>query len=235
MTEASPSTKSRGRRDERESDDCRSDDHCSIGSWIICRRRCGGGNGCTASRRQFCRQRACHSRNAGPHCRKKLQHRLLIDDIREELRGRPYDLVAVAGGWKHLTRPAHAGAIRSAFGTAVGGNERAGRPDAVGRAGADVHRPSPADYAWRVVVFFWERDFSRPDQPSARHEADRFGPAQPNTGRALHLRHHKRIPAGVRARHAAICRISRRSRRGRNRSCSESCAAFINQRQLRLI
>jgi segregation and condensation protein B len=36
---------------------------------------------------------------------------LLIDDIREELRGRPYDLVAVAGGWKHLTRPAYADAI----------------------------------------------------------------------------------------------------------------------------
>jgi chromosome segregation and condensation protein ScpB len=50
---------------------------------------------------------------------------LLIDDIREELRGRPYDLVAVAGGWKHLTRPAYADAIRSAFGTAVGGKERA--------------------------------------------------------------------------------------------------------------
>ena len=49
---------------------------------------------------------------------------LLIDDIREELRGRPYDLVAVAGGWKHLTRPAYADAIRSAFGTAVGGRER---------------------------------------------------------------------------------------------------------------
>lgn len=46
---------------------------------------------------------------------------LLIDDIRDELRGRPYDLVAVAGGWKHLTRPAYADAIRSAFGTAVGG------------------------------------------------------------------------------------------------------------------
>ena len=44
---------------------------------------------------------------------------LLIDDIREELRGRPYDLIAVAGGWKHLTRPAYADAIRSAFGTAV--------------------------------------------------------------------------------------------------------------------
>ena len=46
---------------------------------------------------------------------------LLIDDIREELRGRPYDLVAVAGGWKHLTRPAYADAIR----TAVGGAEKA--------------------------------------------------------------------------------------------------------------
>ncbi|PWJ88217.1 chromosome segregation and condensation protein ScpB [Mesorhizobium loti] len=41
---------------------------------------------------------------------------LLIDAIREELRGRPYDLVAVAGGWKHLTRPAYADAIRAAVG-----------------------------------------------------------------------------------------------------------------------
>lgn len=45
---------------------------------------------------------------------------LLIDDIREELRDRPYDLVAVAGGWKHLTRPAYADAIRMA----VGASER---------------------------------------------------------------------------------------------------------------
>jgi chromosome segregation and condensation protein ScpB len=50
---------------------------------------------------------------------------LLIDDIREELRGRPYDLVAVAGGWKHLTRPAYADAIRSAFSAVVGGTQRA--------------------------------------------------------------------------------------------------------------
>ena len=46
---------------------------------------------------------------------------LLIDDIREELRGRPYDLVAVAGGWKHLTRPTYADAIRAA----MGGSEKA--------------------------------------------------------------------------------------------------------------
>ena len=41
------------------------------------------------------------------------------------MRGRPYDLVAVAGGFRHLTRPAYADAIRSAFGTAVGGSGRA--------------------------------------------------------------------------------------------------------------
>ena len=46
---------------------------------------------------------------------------LLIDDIREEPRGRPYELVAVAGGWKHLTRPAYADAIRAA----IGASERA--------------------------------------------------------------------------------------------------------------
>jgi segregation and condensation protein B len=44
---------------------------------------------------------------------------LLIDDIREELRGRPYALVAVAGGFRHLTRPAYA--IRAA----VCGSEKA--------------------------------------------------------------------------------------------------------------
>jgi chromosome segregation and condensation protein ScpB len=46
---------------------------------------------------------------------------LIVDDIREELRGRPYDIVAVAGGWKHLTRPVYADAIR----TGVGASERA--------------------------------------------------------------------------------------------------------------
>jgi segregation and condensation protein B len=39
---------------------------------------------------------------------------LIIEDIREELRGRPYELVAVAGGWSFRTRLGHAGAIRAA-------------------------------------------------------------------------------------------------------------------------
>ncbi|RFC65897.1 SMC-Scp complex subunit ScpB [Mesorhizobium denitrificans] len=45
---------------------------------------------------------------------------LIIDDIRAELAGRPYELVAVAGGWQHRTKKAFADVIRSAFGAAAG-------------------------------------------------------------------------------------------------------------------
>ncbi|MCW0000096.1 SMC-Scp complex subunit ScpB [Pararhizobium sp. YC-54] len=38
---------------------------------------------------------------------------LIIDDIREELRGRPFELVTVAGGWHHRTKSAYAQAIRA--------------------------------------------------------------------------------------------------------------------------
>lgn len=38
---------------------------------------------------------------------------LLIDDLRQDLRSRPYDIVAVAGGWQHRSRPAYALAIRA--------------------------------------------------------------------------------------------------------------------------
>lgn len=38
---------------------------------------------------------------------------LLIDDLKEELRDRPYELVSVAGGWQHRSRSAYAEAIRA--------------------------------------------------------------------------------------------------------------------------
>ncbi|PZQ81182.1 MAG: segregation and condensation protein B [Ancylobacter novellus] len=41
---------------------------------------------------------------------------LLIDDIRAELTGRPYELVAVAGGWQHRTRKNFSEAIQVATG-----------------------------------------------------------------------------------------------------------------------
>lgn len=37
----------------------------------------------------------------------------LIADIRGELKARPYDLVAIAGGWQHRTRPRFVEAIRA--------------------------------------------------------------------------------------------------------------------------
>ncbi len=40
---------------------------------------------------------------------------LLLDDIRSELRERPYDLVKIAGGYAFRTRARHADAIRAAF------------------------------------------------------------------------------------------------------------------------
>nr|WP_272214704.1 SMC-Scp complex subunit ScpB [Marinicella sp. W31]MDC2880185.1 SMC-Scp complex subunit ScpB [Marinicella sp. W31] len=46
---------------------------------------------------------------------------LLIDDLREELTGRPYEIVPVAGGWQHRSRSAYAGAIRVAQAPTRGG------------------------------------------------------------------------------------------------------------------
>lgn len=39
---------------------------------------------------------------------------LLIEDIQAELKSRPYELVAVAGGWMHRTRPHYTDAIKTA-------------------------------------------------------------------------------------------------------------------------
>ena len=39
---------------------------------------------------------------------------LLIEDIQAELKGRPYELVAIAGGWMHRTRSQYSNAIHTA-------------------------------------------------------------------------------------------------------------------------
>ena len=46
---------------------------------------------------------------------------LLIDDLHEELRDRPYELVSVAGGWQHRTRPRFADTIRASSAPTRGG------------------------------------------------------------------------------------------------------------------
>lgn len=46
---------------------------------------------------------------------------LLIDDLVEELRSRPYELVFVAGGWQHRTRVRYADTIRASSAPTRGG------------------------------------------------------------------------------------------------------------------
>ncbi|GEO84669.1 hypothetical protein RNA01_16010 [Ciceribacter naphthalenivorans] len=46
---------------------------------------------------------------------------LLIDDLREELSSRPYELVSVAGGWQHRTRSRFGEAIRASAAPTRGG------------------------------------------------------------------------------------------------------------------
>lgn len=46
---------------------------------------------------------------------------LLIDDLREELSSRPYELVSVAGGWQHRTRSRFAETIRACSAPTRGG------------------------------------------------------------------------------------------------------------------
>lgn len=41
---------------------------------------------------------------------------MLVDDVRDSLSGRPYEIVAVAGGWQFRTRPRLAAVVRAAFG-----------------------------------------------------------------------------------------------------------------------
>jgi len=46
---------------------------------------------------------------------------LLIDDLRAELRDRPYEIVFVAGGWQHRTHSRFAGSIRASQAPTRGG------------------------------------------------------------------------------------------------------------------
>lgn len=52
------------------------------------------------------------ARVVGRHCNIEL----IIDDIRTELAGRPYELVSVAGGWQHRTKKVFGDVIRVATG-----------------------------------------------------------------------------------------------------------------------
>ena len=64
---------------------------------------------------------------------------LIIDDIREELRGRPYELISVAGGWSFRTRFEFGDAIRAALGG--GRTSELSKADAVVLMGVAYFQP----------------------------------------------------------------------------------------------
>ncbi|TBC25639.1 SMC-Scp complex subunit ScpB (plasmid) [Rhizobium ruizarguesonis] len=68
-----------------------------------------------ASAEPVCRETL--ARVVGKDCRVDL----LIDDLIEELRERPYELVSVAGGWQHRTRSRFAETIRASSAPTRGG------------------------------------------------------------------------------------------------------------------
>jgi len=78
-----------------------------------CRPSCAGANGCCASRRFFASTEPVTRETLARVVGKDCSIDLLIDDLQGELRDRPYELVAVAGGWQHPTRSRFADTIRA--------------------------------------------------------------------------------------------------------------------------
>ena len=99
----------------------------------------------------------------------------IIDAIRDELRGRPYELVSVAGGWQHRTRQGFADAIR-----------------AVTRLGAAETKPlSPSDALVLMCIAYF--------QPITRGELGRVFGKEISRDVIGHLRALGFIAAGPRS------------------------------------
>jgi len=65
----------------------------------------------------------------------------IIDDIRHELRGRPYELVSVAGGWQHRTRKGFADAIGAATGLGAAATKQLSQSEALILMGIAYFQP----------------------------------------------------------------------------------------------
>lgn len=98
----------------------------------------------------------------------------LIDDIRNELRGRPYELVSVAGGFQHRTRKNFADAIRLAT-----------------RLGAETKQLSDFENLILLCVAYF--------QPITRGELGRFFGKEVSRDTIGHLRALGFIAAGPRS------------------------------------
>lgn len=118
--------------------------------------------------------RAGGARDARPPGRTDCSIDLLIDDIREELRDRPYELVSVAGGWQYRTRSRFADAIRS-----VTGSQQQGRS------------LSPADLLVLAIVAY--------HQPVTRGEISKITGKEVSRDTIAHLRSLGFVSSGPRS------------------------------------
>ena len=118
---------------------------------------------------------------------------LIIDDIREELRGRPYELISVAGGWSFRTKAGFGDAIRAALGGAR--TSALSKADAVVLMGVGYFQPITRGELSQLLG----REVSRDVIAALRGEgliARRA--AQPNARCALRLCHHAGVFGEIR-------------------------------------
>ena len=124
---------------------------------------------------------------------------LIIDDIRDELRGRPYELVSVAGGWSFRTKLGFGDAIRAALGGAA--------KDANCRSSNAVVLMAIAYFQpitrGELSQFLGREVSQRRDRGAARRGAHRRRAAQPDARRALRLCHDAGVPGAIRVREPA--------------------------------
>ena len=134
---------------------------------------------------------------------------LIIDDIRDELSGRPYELVSVAGGWSFRTKLGFGDAIRAA----IGGPQKTelSRSNALVLMAIAYFQPITRG----ELSQFLGREVSRDAIASAaRRGVHRRRAAQPDARRALRLCHDAGVPCALRVREPA--RFARyRKARGR--------------------
>ncbi len=102
---------------------------------------------------------------------------LVIDDIREELRGCPYEIVSMAGGWMFRTKLGFGDAIR----TALGATQK-NRIVARERPYPDGDRVFSADHPGGAVAVSGKRGFARCDRRAAGEGLIAAGPRSPTPG-----------------------------------------------------
>ena len=124
---------------------------------------------------------------------------LLIDDLRQDLRGRPIELVRAGESLALHTRPAFGPAIRAAFDIPADA-KRLTKLEAGVLMAVAMFQPVTRG---EISEMFGTRGLARPDRRLTRGGADRRRSPEPEARRALCLRDDGEVPHRVRVRVAA--------------------------------